>query len=148
MGRNVIQLEQCVPVAFVADGAIVARDGAVTIGWELFPPEEYTVTQEQYDTMTTLMASAFRGLPEWTMVHKQDIYRKRRYHSDSGGQFLDDCFSAHFEGREYLEHRQYLWFTFNPAIPGRSGAMKGTLQGAAGGIRVSSRADARRRSLP
>ena len=111
MGRNVIQLEQCVPVAFVADGAIVARDGAVTIGWELFPPEEYTITQEQYDTMTTLMASAFRGLPEWTMVHKQDIYRKRRYHSEPGGHFLDDCFSAHFEGREYLEHRQYLWFT-------------------------------------
>ncbi len=138
MGRNVIQLEQCVPVAFVADGAIVARDGAVTIGWELFPPEEYTITQEQYDTMTTLMASAFRGLPEWTMVHKQDIYRRRRYHSAPGGHFLDDCFSAHFEGREYLEHRQYLWFTFNPAIPGRSGAMKGTLQGAAGGIRYRS----------
>ena len=30
MGRRTIQLEQCVPVAFVADGAIVARDGAVT----------------------------------------------------------------------------------------------------------------------
>ena len=138
MERPDIHLEQCLPVALVADGAIIARDGAVTIGWEFYPPEQYTVTQEQYDTMTSLMASALRGLPEWTMVHKQDIYRRRRYHSLPSGRFLDDCFSAHFEGREYLEHSQYFWFTFNPAIPGRAGAMKGSFQGAATGIRYRS----------
>ena len=135
MERRQIHLEQCIPVAFVSDGAIIARDGAVTIGWEFYPPEQYTLTQEQYDVMTTLMASALRGLPEWTMVHKQDIYRRSRYHSAPSGHLLDDCFSTHFEGREYLEHSQYFWFTFNPAIPGRAGAMKGSLQGAAGGIR-------------
>ena len=122
----------------VSDGAILARDGSVTIGWEFYPPELYTVTQEQYDTMTALMASAFRGLPEWTMLHKQDIYCRRRYHSAPSGLFLDDCYSAHFEGKEYLQHSQYLWFTFNPALPGRSGAMKGALQGAAAGIRYHS----------
>ena len=138
MDKRTIHLEECIPVAFVGDGFILARDGSLTIGWELFPPAEYTVTQEQYDTMTTLMASAFRGLPEWTMLHKQDVYRKRRYHSAPSGHYLDDCFSRHFEGREYLEHRQWVWFTFNPAVPGRAGAMKGTLQGAAGGIRYRS----------
>ena len=105
MDKRTIHLEECIPVAYVGDGFILARDGSVTIGWELFPPAEYTVTQEQYDTMTTLMASAFRGLPEWTMLHKQDVYRKRRYHSAPSGHYLDDCFSRHFEGREYLEHR-------------------------------------------
>ena len=138
MSKRSIHLEECIPVALVADGAILARDGAVTIGWEFYPPEQYTVSAEQYDTMTALMASAFRGLPEWTMLHKQDIYCRRRYHSVPTGHFLDDCYSAHFEGREYLEHSQYFWFTFNPALPGRGGAMKGTLQGAAGGIRYHS----------
>lgn len=138
MEGKTLHLEQCIPVALVSGGAILARDGAVTIGWELYPPEEYSVTQEQYDAMTTLMASAFRGLPEWTMVHRQDIYRKRRYHAEPSGYFLDDCFSAHFEGREYLEHRQLLWFSFNPAVGGRAGTMKGSLQGAASGIRYRS----------
>ena len=135
MNDKILRLEDCLPVSLVCDNAIIARDGSVTLGWELFPPEEYTVTQESYDSMTTLMASAFRGLPEWTMVHRQDIYRKRLYHSEPTGHFLDDSYSVHFEGRPYLEHRQLLWFTFNPAREGRQGAMKGTLQGAAGGIR-------------
>ena len=135
MNGKILRLEDCIPVALVSDNAIVARDGSVTIGWELFPPEEYTVSQESYDSMTTLMASAFRGLPPWTMVHRQDIYRKRLYHSSPTGHFLDDSYSAHFEGRPFLEHRQYLWFTFNPSRDGKAGAMKGTLQGAAGGIR-------------
>ena len=135
MEGKALRLEQCLPVALVADGAILARDGSLTVGWELFHGEEYTLTQEQYDTLTTLTASAFRGLPEWTMVHRQDIYRQRTYHSDRSGRFLEDCFSDHFEGRPYIEHRQYIWFTVNPAAPGRSGAMKGALQGAASGIR-------------
>lgn len=138
MDSKIIHLEDCIPVALVDGGVILARDGAVTIGWELLPPEQYSVTQDEYDSMTTLMASAFRGLPEWTMVHRQDIYRKRSYHSDPTGHFLDDCFSSHFEGREYLEHRQYIWFTFNPAVEGRSGAMKGGLQSAVTGIRYRS----------
>ena len=138
MEGRTLHLEECVPVACVADGAILARDGALTLGWELYPGEEYSVTEELYDTASALLASALRALPEWTMVHKQDLYRRRRYHSERSGHFLDDCFSAHFEGRPYLEHRQYLWLTFNPAIPGRAGAMKGALQGAAGGIRYRS----------
>ena len=138
MEHRQIHLEDCIPVALVSGGAILARDGSVTIGWEFSPPEEYSLTQDQYDTMTAIMASAFRSLPEWTMLHKQDIYSRRRYHSVPSGHFLDDCFSAHFEGREYLRHTQYFWFTFNPAIPGRAGALKGTLQGASGGIRYRS----------
>ena len=138
MDGRILNIQDCIPVVLVSDGVILARDGSVTLGWELFPPEEYSVTQEGYDTMTTLMASAFRGLPEWTMVHRQDIYRKRRYHDVPRGAFLDRCFSEHFEGREYLEHRQFIWFSFNPATPGRAGTMKGTLQGAATGIRYRS----------
>lgn len=134
MKDKILHLEDCIPVALVQDDAIVARDGSVTVGWELFPPEEYSVSQESYDSMTTLMASAFRGLPEWTMVHRQDIYRRRLYHSEPTGHFLDDCYSSHFEGRPFLEHRQFIWFTFNPAREGRAGVMKSTLGGAATGI--------------
>ena len=130
-----LSLEDCIPAVLVSDGAILARDGSVTVGWELLPPEEHSLGQEQFDTATALAASAFRGLPPWTMVHRQDVYRMRRYHSDPSGGFLAGRFAAHFEGREHLEHRQYLWLTFNPVAEGRAGAMKSAFQGAAGGIR-------------
>lgn len=126
-------IQECFPVIGILDDCLLARDGSVTLGWELFPAEEYTVSQEGYDTVTTLMATAFRSLPEWTMVHRQDIYRKRTYTSAPTGHFLDDCYSSHFEGRPYIEHRQYIWFTCNPHRPGRSGAMKSSLQGSASG---------------
>ena len=138
MDKRSISLEECIPVTLVVGGAILARDGAVTIGWELFPPEENSLQAEQYDSLTALLATAFRSLPEWTMVHKQDIYRRRLYHSDGSRSFLGACYSHHFEGRPYLEHRQYIWFTFNPALRGKAGAMKGAFQGAAGGLRYRS----------
>ena len=58
MEGKTLHLEDCIPVALVADGAILARDGAVTIGWELHLPEMYSVTQEEYDTVTRMAASA------------------------------------------------------------------------------------------
>ena len=132
---TILKLEDCIPAVLVENDAILARDGSVTIGWEILPPQEYIVPQESYDSMVTLMASAFRGLPEWTMVHRQDVYHRRHYHSDMEGSFLDGSFSRHFEGRSFLEHRQFLFFTISPGHPGRVGAMKSTLQGAASGIR-------------
>ena len=135
MDGKIIELSRCIPIALVADGVILARDGALTLGWELFPPEMRSVTQEEYDTITRMAASAVRSLPDWTMVHRQDIYRKRRYHSPHTGGFLDDCFTDHFEEREYLEHRSFVWLTFNPSLDGKGGAMKGALQGCALGCR-------------
>ncbi len=138
MARKTTNLEDCIAIAAVTDDAIIARDGALTIGWELFCGEEYGITQEQYDIMTKLMTSSFRTLEEWTMVHRQDVYCRRRYHSEESGHFLCDCFSRHFEGREYMEHRQFIWFTFNPAKPGKPGVMKPAFGASAGGIRYKS----------
>ena len=133
--ERTLDLSRCIPLALVSDGVILARDGALTIGWELHLPEMYSVTQEEYDTVTRMAASAVRSLPDWTMIHRQDIYRRRRYHCPRTGHFLDDCFSDHFEGREYLEHRSFIWLTFNPSLEGRGAAMKGALQGCATGVR-------------
>lgn len=138
MAHKIIALEDCIPVTDIRDGAVLSRDGALTIGWELFPPEEYGVTQESYDSMVVLLAAAFKGLPAWTMVHRQDVYSRKLYHCPRSGHFLDDCYSDHFEGRPYLQHRQFIWFSFNPAREGRAGTMKGTLQGASLGIRYRS----------
>ena len=48
--ERTLDLSRCIPLALVSDGVILARDGALTIGWELHLPEMYSVTQEEYDT--------------------------------------------------------------------------------------------------
>lgn len=138
MNGKILKFEDCIPVVGVMDDVIIARDGAVTIGWEIFPPEEYTATSETYDAVTSLMSSAFRSLPEWTMVHRQDVYSRKFYRAEATGHFLEDCYEEHFDRRPFLGHRQFIWLSFNPARSGRAGAMKGTLQGAALGIRYRS----------
>ncbi len=138
MGARTARLEDCLPVAAVASDAVIARDGALTIGWELFPCEEHTLTQEQYDLMTSLLAASMRSLPPWTMIHRQDIYCRRTYRSPEGKSFLGKCYARHFDGRGYLQHRQFIWFTFSPCRKGRQGVMKGAFGGAAGGIRYKS----------
>ncbi len=127
--------EECIPIAAVIDDCIIAYDGAITIGWEIFPQEEYTITEGQYDQMTGLLASAFRSLGEWTVVHRQDIYYKRQYHrgDEVSGGYLSECYARHFEGREYIAHSQFFWFTINPSKNGKGGVMKGSFSSTAGG---------------
>ncbi len=126
MSSNKRFIEDIIPIAAVMDDCIIAYDGAMTVGWEIFPSQEYSITQDEYDLITTMLSSAFRTLGEWTVVHRQDIYHRKAYKSEEEDRsFLARCFNAHFEGREYLDHRQFIWFTMNPSKNGKNGVMKG-----------------------
>lgn len=119
-----MRLQDCCPVAGVLDGVIHSRDGSVTVGWEMYPPGETTVTDKGYEDMVRSFASAFRGLPEWTVMHRQDRYVRREYRSGEAGSFLGSSYASHFDGRPYLEHRQFIFFTFNPSRTGRNAMFK------------------------
>lgn len=104
------------PIAAVTeDGIVVSRYGCITYGWEIELPVEYTVFEEEYDNIIESMASAIRVLPDWAVIHKQDIFVKEKYHheppSDAG--FLVNSYFEHFEGREYPTHHSYLFLTFS-----------------------------------
>ena len=142
-----MRLSDCCPVAGISDGMIRARDGAVTIGWEVFLPDEYSVTAGVYDAMLCNFASAFRTLPEWTVMHRQDRYTWKRYHGEGAGSFLASSYERHFESRRYLEHRQLIFFTINPSRPGKAGMFKPFGGVAAFGLRYRgvTQKDSRRR---
>ncbi len=79
INRRIAELESVFPLAGVDDGYILSRSGDVTVGWELTLPTAFTVDRASYDAMLRSMASAIRALPDWTMVHRQDIYLDRTY---------------------------------------------------------------------
>lgn len=134
-GTRKMRLSDCCPVAGISDGVIRARDGAVTVGWEVFLPDEHSVTAEGYERMLSTFAGAFRTLPDWTVVHRQDRYTWKEYAPDEGASFLGGCYERHFGGRRHLEHRHFIFFTINPSRPGRTGMFKPFGGTAAFGIR-------------
>lgn len=106
-------LYDVLPVLAVKDGCIISRRGDVTFCWEVSVPPAYSVTEAGYDEMVSSFETAFKLLPPWTVIHRQDCYSKNTWRGSFGKSYLSDCYNAHFDGREYLTHHQYLYLTFS-----------------------------------
>ncbi len=122
INRKITELESIFPLMGVDDGYILSRSGDVTVGWELTLPTAFTVDRASYDSMLRSMAAAIRALPDWTVVHRQDIYLDMEYKAAEKKAFLDRAYERHFEGRHYLEGRHFLYITF----AGKSSALRST----------------------
>ena len=63
--------------------------------------------------MMQRMHGAIASLPPWMMVHRQDMYLRRKVSGGHGGSFLESRYRSLYEGREYLEHTQYIFLTLS-----------------------------------
>ena len=113
MNINLTDMERVFPLAGVDDGYILSRGGDVTVGWELTLPAAFSVDTDSYDAMLRAMAAAVRSLPDWWVVHRQDVYLERRYRPEGRTAFLDEAYDRHFEGRAYPEGRHFLYLTMS-----------------------------------
>lgn len=126
-------LYDIMPVLDVCDGMIISRRGDVTIGWEVTMPVVYAAMEDGYDDIVNTFFAAARGLPDWTMIHRQDVFTYDSYVGEFTGRYLSDCFNEHFNGRRFLRHKQYLYLTMTT----KASAMKANAQTAAFGIRFN-----------
>jgi len=101
------------PFISYADGALMTKDGDISVILGLGLPEIYTLDQEGYSQMHSLWCRAIGTLPENTIVHKQDCYFKREYRSrtEDGMSQLERKYELHFNEREYLDHKCILAIT-------------------------------------
>jgi conjugation system TraG family ATPase len=118
--RKIKELDSLFPLAGVDGGYILSKRGDVTAGWELALPEALSAGRDSYDASLRSMASAIRALPDWSIVHRQDIYLDRTYRAEGREAFLDRAYDRHFEGRRYLEGRHFLYLT----LCSRAGALR------------------------
>lgn len=107
------EMESVFPLAGVDDGYILSVCGDVTVGWELTLPTAFSVDTDSYDAMLRAMAAAVRSLPDWWVIHRQDVYLERRYRPEGRTAFLDEAYDRHFEGRVYPEGRHFLYLTMS-----------------------------------
>lgn len=103
--------EKIFPIMAIRDGVVISKRGDVTIGWRLSLPPQYSLDAASYTAIHNQFHRAIKDLPDWTMVHRQDVFFRRKYKSKTGRGFLDRSYQNHFRGREYLEHEQYVFLT-------------------------------------
>ncbi len=107
------ELRDYVPFMAIKDGCVLSKRGDVTFGWKLWLPTAYTVNEPGYDSIIRSFMQAYKQLPEWCVVHKQDVFCYDRYHAEGDPFFLSDAYAKHFEGRRYLNGHSYLYVTFS-----------------------------------
>ena len=115
--RNTLKastLESKFPLLSVEHSCIVSKDADITVGFRVELPELYTVTSAEYEAIHATWVKAMKVLPDYCIVHKQDIFIRETYKPDTDREdmsFLSRSFERHFNERPYLNHYCYLFLT-------------------------------------
>ena len=117
-----IDIRDNFPVINGGDGIILSKRGDICLGWEVQLPPAFRCNESGYDSLVGTLAGAIALLPDYTIVHKQDIFMRKRYHAEKSFGFLEKAYEEHFDGREYLDHRCLLWLSFSSKKNVRSGS--------------------------
>ena len=123
-----INIRDNYPVMNGGDGIILSKRGDICLGWEVQLPPAFRCNEAGYDSLVGTLAGAIALLPDYTIVHKQDIFMRKHYEAErfpvkpgmTG--FLEEAYERHFNGREYLDHRCLLWLSFSSKKNVRSGS--------------------------
>ncbi|GAA6434763.1 TraG family conjugative transposon ATPase [Bacteroides intestinalis] len=98
----------------VENDVIVSKDADVTVAFRVELPELYTVTSTEYEAIHSAWVKAMKVLPDYSIVHKQDIFIRESYKPDTDREdisFLSRSFERHFNERPFLNHTCYLFLT-------------------------------------
>ena len=117
-----IDIRDNFPVMNGGDGVILSKRGDICVGWELVLPPAFRCNEAAYDSLVASLAAAIQLLPDYTIVHKQDVFMRKRYASEQVSGFLEQAYEEHFDGREYLDHKCRLWLSFSSKKNVRNGS--------------------------
>ena len=106
-----VSFDKYIPILTIQDGVVVSKRGELTVGWEVSLPPLCALTEDGYEDLLEALSSAVRALGPGYIVHRQDIYLKDSYKAQRQEGFLAGSYEKHFDGREHLVHKQYLYLT-------------------------------------
>ncbi|HEX5555260.1 MAG TPA: TraG family conjugative transposon ATPase [Chitinophagaceae bacterium] len=119
------RLEDILPIMGVENGAILSRQGDLTLVYSVELPEIFTLSDQEYEAFHQAWIRAIKILPGQTVFHKQDWFTLDRYHPDfvnlasadpdKGTGFLTRSSERYFYERPFLKHRCYILLTKKPA---------------------------------
>lgn len=102
------------PLYYYEDGFLVSKNTDITALFEVELPEVWTMTQGDYESQMNCWVRAMKALPDYTILHKQDVFIEKVYHSKGKCEgYLAKGYAKHFEGRKYYDHRSFLYVTLS-----------------------------------
>lgn len=108
-----VDLSTVLPIQTITDDIIVNGNGDLTIGYRMFLPEVFTLSQEDAKYIHTRLEGLFKMLPAGTIVHQQSYYYVGRYESE---EYSTSPLKAenlkHFAGQEIINSYTNLYITF------------------------------------
>ena len=107
-----INLSTFHPIIEIRENLIFANNGNLVLCFKTDLPEVYSLAEKDLEDLHGIWFQALRSLPEGFVIHKQDIYQKRKFSPQKlpRKSFLERATHDYFQGRRYLEHESYLFF--------------------------------------
>lgn len=108
-----VDLSEVLPIQTITDNVIVNGNGDLTIGYRLFLPEVFTLSEDDANYIHECLKGLFKMLPAGTIVHQQcyyytDLYKNKDY---SVNPLVAENLK-HMNGKEILHSYTNLYVTF------------------------------------
>ncbi|MEL7270180.1 MAG: TraG family conjugative transposon ATPase [Bacteroidota bacterium] len=110
---SIINIATYNPIIEIQDNVIFANNGNVIVCYQVELPEVYSLSEKDFEDLHSTWFQALKSLPVGCVIHKQDVYLKKAFSSEylPNDSFLAKATHHHFKGREYFDHKCYLFFS-------------------------------------
>lgn len=110
-----INIDNVRPIWQVVDDSLLMRTGSYSYFYELELNPIFTMDEFDYDNALLDFQRVFNLLPDYTVIHKMDIftedtYSKNNISEDINDPLIDSFFSKYLE-KKYLTHKSYLFIS-------------------------------------
>lgn len=108
-----IDLAEVLPIQTISGDAIINGNGDITVGYRMFLPEVFTLTEQEAEYIHERLEALLKMLPAGTVIHQQAFYYTGEYNNDSySNNALISENNRHFDGKEILNCYTNLYLTF------------------------------------
>lgn len=106
-------LADVLPIQTITQDAIINGNGDITVGYRMFLPEVFTLSEKEADYIHERLEALFKMLPAGTIIHQQIFYYTGKYSNmEYSNNALISENNRHFDGKEIMNSYTNLYLTF------------------------------------
>jgi conjugation system TraG family ATPase len=110
---NATELSEVLPVQYIDNNFIVNGSGDITVGYKIFLPEVFTLSDEETENIHERIEALLGMLPSGTIVHQQNFYYTNTYkNQEHSHNFLQAENLAYNDGKAVLHSYSNIYLTF------------------------------------